>query len=320
MTVHRVVVLALPDLVPLDAAIPMQLFAGGADLPYRVTLAGQVAGPVRTTSGFSMQATAGLAALRRADTVVVPGFAPPAQELPSDVVNALRAASRRCRVVSICTGAFALAAAGLLGGRRATTHWRHAEQLARLYPDIEVVPDVLYVDEGQVMTSAGVAAGIDLCLHIIRKDLGAGAANRVARAIVVAPHRDGGQAQFVERSVAIAEREGLSATLNWALRRLDRPLSVADLARHACVSERTLVRRFEAEVGTAPLRWLTRQRVTAAQALLETNDDSLDTIAAAVGLGSAANLRLHFRRHLKTTPSAYRNTFRYGEVSGNTNS
>lgn len=306
---HRVVVLALDDAVPLDVAIPMQLFAKRQGLPYRSTLAARRPGEVRTTSGFSMHATAGLNAVRRADTVVVPGFAPPDREIPPDVVAALRSASKRCRVVSICTGAFALAAAGLLDGRRATTHWRHAAEFGRLYPQVELVPDVLYVDEGSVMTSAGVAAGIDLCLHMIRKDVGAQTANEVARQIVVAPHRDGGQAQYIERSVAVGDGNGLAATMNWALGKLDSPLTVRDLARHACVSERTIVRRFEAEVGTSPLRWLTHQRLAAAQSLLETTDDGLEQVAAAVGFGTAANLRLHFRRHLATTPTAYRRTF-----------
>lgn len=306
---HRVVVLALDAAVPLDVAIPMQLFAERPGLPYRATLASRHAGEVRTTSGFSIQATAGLAALRQADTVVVPGFTPPERELAADVVLALQSASRRCRVVSICTGAFALAAAGLLDGRRATTHWGYAAQLAERYPRVEVMPDVLYVDEGSVMTSAGVAAGIDLCLHIIRKDVGAQAANQVARQVVVAPHREGGQAQYIERSVAVSEGNGLAATMNWALGRLDSPLTVADLARNAAVSERTLVRRFQTEIGTSPLRWLTHQRLVAAQSLLESGDDSIDNIASVVGFGTAPNLRLHFRRHLKTTPSAYRRTF-----------
>lgn len=306
---HRVVVLALADAVVLDLAIPMQLFSERPALPYRATLAAARAGDVCTTGGFTVRATAGLAALRRADTVVVPGFSPPERSIPDDVSAALRAAARRCRVVSICTGAFALAAAGLLDGRRATTHWQHAADLARRYPAIDVVPDVLYVDEGNIMTSAGVAAGIDLCLHIIRKDLGADAANRVARQVVVAPHRDGGQAQYIERSVATRAGDGLAPTMSWALQRLDEPLTVAELARHACLSPRTLARRFETETGTSPLRWLTHQRIAAAQSLLETTDDGLDRIAEAVGFGTATNLRLHFRRRLGTTPTAYRRSF-----------
>jgi transcriptional regulator GlxA family with amidase domain len=226
------------------------------------------------------------------------------------VLRALRsAADRDRRVVSICTGAFALAAAGLLDGRRAATHWRHADALAARYPSIRVDPDVLYVDEGRVLTSAGVAAGLDLCLHIVRTDHGAEVANGLARRIVVPPHRDGGQAQYVERPVPALESGSLDATRAWALEHLGEDLTIRAMARHACVSERTFARRFVAETGQTPLQWLLHQRVLLARQLLETTPATVDEIARRCGLGTPANLRAHFRRQVATTPTAYRNAF-----------
>jgi AraC family transcriptional regulator, transcriptional activator FtrA len=213
-------------------------------------------------------------------------------------------------VASICTGAFVLAQAGLLDGRRATTHWAYAERLAERYPAVTVNPGVLYVDEGDVLTSAGVAAGIDLCLHLVRRDHGAEVANAVARRIVVAPHRDGGQAQFVEAPLPVGEGRGLEATRAWAARRLREPLTVAAMARHAACSERTFARRFRAETGTTPLQWLLGQRVLHARRLLEATDLPVEDVADAAGFGTAASLRSHFRRATATTPLAYRRTFR----------
>jgi transcriptional regulator GlxA family with amidase domain len=307
---HRVAILVLDAAVPIDLAIPSQVFDGRDGSPYRAELCAQGAGPVRTTTGFDVVATAGLEALRRADTVIVPGFESPTMRPPQAVCDALvRAVDEGRRVVSICTGAFALAAAGVLDGRRATTHWYHAAKLAALYPAVDVDADVLYVDQGNVLTSAGVAAGIDLCLHLVRSDHGAELANRVARRIVVPPHRDGGQAQYIERPIPAGAGDSLEPTRAWALERLGEPLSVADLAGHACVSERTFARRFVAETGTTPLQWLVRQRVLRARELLERTHEGIDQVAADCGLGSAANLRLHFRRVLSTTPTAYRRTF-----------
>jgi transcriptional regulator GlxA family with amidase domain len=307
---HQVAILALDTVVSLDLAIPAQVFGYHDEAPYRVTLCAPSPGNVRTTGGYDVVARAGLRAVVRADTVVVPGFAPTSRAIPDPVLEALRKATGRgTRVVSICTGAFALAAAGLLDGRRATTHWRYADELAARYPAVTVEPDVLYVDEGPVLTSAGVASGIDLCLHIVRTDHGAEVANRIARRVVVAPHRDGGQAQFIERPVASPLSGSLEETRTWALEHLGTPLTIRDLARHACVSERTFARRFVTETGMTPLQWLLRQRVLAARELLETTSASVDEIATRCGFGTTASLRAHFRRHVATTPTAYRSAF-----------
>jgi len=303
---HRVAVLALSPVVLFDLATPAQVLARH----YDVTICGVEAGPVATTSDVALVANHGLEALARADTVVVPGFGREAWPPPEAALGALRAAhARGARVVSICTGAFALAAAGLLDGRRATTHWRYANALAQAFPAISVEPDVLYVDEGDILTSAGVAAGIDLCLHLVRHDHGAEAANAVARRIVVAPHRGGGQAQFIERPVAPRADQSLDATRAWALEQLDRPLTVAQLAAHAHTSPRTFARRFRAETGTTPLRWLHAQRIEHARRLLERDDLPIEHVAQRCGFGSAAALREHFRRATATTPSAYRRAF-----------
>ncbi|WP_345713771.1 DJ-1/PfpI family protein [Kineococcus glutinatus] len=313
---HRVVVLALADVVTLDVAIPAQLFGYRDALPYEVVLAGARRGPVPTTAGFPVTAAAGPEALASADTVVVPGFAPHSVPPPPRVLRALTAAAERgARVMSICTGAFALAAAGLLDGRRATTHWMHAAELAAAHPAVDVDPAVLFVDSGPVLTSAGVAAGIDLCLHVIRTDHGAAAATAVARRVVVAPHREGGQAQYLHAPLPAESGSSLTGTRQWALEHLDRPLAVADLAAHAHVSTRTLARRWAAETGTTPLRWLLAQRLQRARLLLETCPDLLlADVAHRCGLGTADNLRLHLRRETGTSPSAYRRTF--GEPGG----
>jgi len=304
--VHRIAVLALPDVVAFDLATPFQLLRDH----YELTLCATEPGPIQTTSDFPLVASNGLDALAEADTILVPGFAPREWPLPHAVLQALREAhARGARIASICTGAFALGAAGLLDGRRVTTHWRHARRLAELFPKAHVDPDVLYVDEGDLLTSAGVAAGIDLCLHLLRRDQGAAAANAAARQTVVAPHRTGGQAQFIERTVPAADDGGLEPTRAYALEHLDRPLTVAQLARHACTSERTFNRRFRQETGTTPLKWLHAQRIDHARRLLETSALPIETVAVRCGFGSAAILRQHFRRVTSTTPTAYRRTF-----------
>jgi transcriptional regulator GlxA family with amidase domain len=306
---HKLAILALDAVVPLDLAIAAQLM-GYPMAPYDVTICGVRAGQVETTSGFAATVSHGLRALSATDTVLVPGFVPHDRVLEPPVLAALRRAYRRgARMVSICTGAFALAQAGVLDGRRATTHWRHAGELAASFPAVTVDPDVLYVDEGQVLTSAGVAAGIDLCLYLIRSDHGARAANAVARQVVIAPHRDGGQAQYIRQPVQPDPGTSMAATRSWAQLRLDTSMTVRDLARHAEVSERTFARRFLAETGTTPLRWLATQRLAIARELLEDGTLSVEEIARRCGLGSTDNLRLYFHRHLRTTPSAYRRAF-----------
>jgi transcriptional regulator GlxA family with amidase domain len=304
---HRIAVLALEEVVLFDLAVPFQLLRRH----YAIEPCGVTPGSVATTGGFPLIVGRGLDLLAEADTVVVPGFDPRgAWPPPRQVLAALCAAHERgARIASICTGAFALGAAGLLDGRRATTHWRYAAQLAELCPHARIDPDVLYVDDGDLLTSAGVAAGIDLCLHLLRRDHGVEAANAAARQTVVAPHRSGGQAQFIERAVPPTDDGSLEATRAYALARLDEPLTVAQLAHHASTSERTFNRRFRQETGTTPLRWLHAQRVDHARRLLEASDLPVEAVAQRCGFGSAATLRQHFRRATSTTPTAYRRTF-----------
>src|SRR3954468_7380592 len=305
--VHRVLPLALGSVLPFDMATPAQVFRG----PYAFELAAVRRGPVATSTGFRVVADHGLEALARAGNVVVPGYDTIDRPPPRAALEALRAAhARGARIVSICTGAFALGDAGLLDGRRATTHWQYAGYLAVRFPAAAVDPNVLYVDEGDVLTSAGVAAGIDLCLHLVRRDHGAEVAARVARRIVVGPHRAGGQAQFIERPLPAEGDGSREATRAWALERLDEPLDVRAMARHACVSERTFARRFRAETGTTPLQWMLVQRVLEARRLLEGTDLPVEVVADRAGFGSAASLRDHFARATATTPTAYRRAFR----------
>jgi transcriptional regulator GlxA family with amidase domain len=305
---HRVVALIVNEVVAFDLAIPAQVF-GREPALYEWAVCAPQPGPVPAETGFDVLVPHGLEALRSADTVVVPGIGDRAWPLPPEPLEALRAAARRgARLASICTGAFVLAAAGLLDGRRVATHWGYASLLASRYPAVEVDPDVLYVDDGDILTSAGVAAGIDLCLHMLRSDHGAEAANAVARRIVVAAYRDGGQAQFVERPMP-KDGGGLAATRTWMEEHLDRQLTVRDMARHAACSPRSFARRFRAETGTTPLQWLIGRRVAEAQRLLESTDLPVEHVAARVGFGTAAALRQHFGRALATSPSAYRRAF-----------
>jgi len=264
---------------------------------------------LRATGGLLVEASGSLAQLARAGTIIIPGWRV-ADPPPAPLVAALRRAhARGARLVSICSGVFVLAATGLLDDRRATTHWRYVEALRSRHPQIRVEPDVLYVDESTILTSAGSAAGIDLCLHIVRCDFGAGIANQVARRLVVPPLRDGGQAQFAQRPIPPDDSRGLARLLEWANAHLHRPLSVDTLAARAGMSPRTFARSFKQATGTTPHRWLIHQRVLAAQQLLERGDTSIDHIAESVGLQTPATLREHFRRILKTTPTAYRRAF-----------
>lgn len=314
---HRVVAVACDGVALFELAIAVEVF--GLPRPelripwYQLEVCSPDPGPLSATGGVRVKVGRGLEAISRADTVIVPSWRSPGEQPPERLLAALRRAHRRgARVVSICSGAFVLAAAGLLDGRRATTHWRYAERLRAAFPSVEVLPDVLYVDEGRVLTSAGSAAGIDLCLHLVRLDHGARIANQVARRLVVSPHREGGQAQYVAQPVPTRPGHGLARAIDWAIAHLDRPIAVEDLARAAALTPRTLVRRFGAEMGCPPHRWLVRQRVLAAQRVLEESEGSIEEVAAAVGFETAQTLRLHFRRLLRTTPTAYRRRFSTG--------
>ncbi len=306
---HRVVAVAIPDVILFDLAIPAEVFGRQLEHDrYSFEVCTECPGAVSCTSGVDVHVPRGLRALDAADTVIVPGFHP--RETSAAVVRALRrAADRGARVASVCVGAFALAAAGLLDGRAATTHWEFADELAERFPHVRIRPEVLYIDEGQVLTSAGIAAGIDLCLHLVRTDHGAAAASEVSRRLVAAMHRPGGQAQFMHRPIPEVG-PGLADTCAWALKQMHRPITVADLASRAGYSTRTFARRFVDETGTTPLRWLTAQRLLEARRLLEASDVSVEEVAQRTGLGTTANLRLHLAREIGTTPTAYRSAFR----------
>ncbi|MEU4423518.1 DJ-1/PfpI family protein [Actinoplanes sp. NPDC024001] len=316
MDLHKIAVLVLPGAAPLDVGIPAQVFAARHGLGYELRPCSLEAGPVPGRDGLGFVVEAGLEAIAEADTVIVPGFQNASGPLDPRVVDALRdAAFRGARMVSICGGAFALAAAGLLDGRRATTHWQLAPALARDYPKVRVDGDVLFVDEGQVLTAAGVAAGIDVCLHLIRIDHGVQASNAVARVMVAAPYRSGGQSQYVPRTIPEPLGEVFAATREWALHRLEEPLTVEMLARHARVSARTFGRRFVEDTGYTPMQWILRARVDLARELLESTTLGVEQVAARVGVGTGANLRLHFQRILGTSPSEYRRTFAGGNLA-----
>jgi AraC family transcriptional activator FtrA len=257
--------------------------------------------------------TASYAEISRVDSVVVPSTEDLDADPDPELVEALRMAREQgVRIASLCTGAFVLAAAGLLDGRAATTHWMHADDLARRYPKVDVRADVLYIDEGDLLTSAGKTAALDLCIHLVRRDLGAAAANGIARRLVVPAHRTGGQAQFITPPAEPRSPDGLAPTLEWARTRLDRPLTVRDLAGHASLSTRQLARRMHAELEVSPLDWLHQQRIARAQELLERTEASVEQVAASCGMGTAATLRRHFHRSVGVTPTAYRATFRLG--------
>lgn len=279
---------------------------------YTFQACAETTGPMRAMGGFGLSADHDMAQFAAADTVIVTAVPNVRGEVSKELVSALREAhDRGARVVSICSGAFALAEAGLLDGLRATTHWRYAEIFAARYPKVHLDPDVLYVDEGRVLTSAGSAAGLDLCLHLVRQDHGSAVANTVARRLVLPPHREGGQAQFIEAAVRpVPEDDGVARSLDWALRNLAQPISVAQMAEVARMSTRSYIRHFSRATGTSPLRWLVNQRLAAARAMLETGDAPIEQVGVAVGFADAATFRHHFTRAVGTAPSAYRRTFR----------
>ncbi|MFD6171437.1 GlxA family transcriptional regulator [Streptomyces coeruleorubidus] len=297
-----------------------------ADPWYDLRLCGTRGGPEEGDGGagghgLSLRTRYGLDDLVGADTVIVPSVPDPCVEegrpLPRELIEALRRAhDAGARMVSLCTGAFALAEAGLLDGRRATAHWMHTAQLAARYPKVQVDASVLYVDDGDVLTSAGLTAGLDLCLHLVRRDLGAHVANQLARRMVVPAHRPGGQAQFIELPVPAGDDEGLAPVLEWARANLDQPLTVADLARRAAMSPRTFYRRLQAVTGTTPLQWLLDQRLGRARSLLESTDLAIEKVGELSGLGTANNVRHHFLRHLGVSPGDYRRAFPGTEATG----
>jgi transcriptional regulator GlxA family with amidase domain len=277
---------------------------------YRMFVCGLTAGPFATDGGFQVLPAHGPERIREAGTLIVlPAVS--FEQLPPELPGILRQAHERgSRIVSLCTGAFALGAAGLLDGRRATTHWEECAQLARQFPAAKVDPDVLFTDDDDILTSAGSAASIDLCLHVVRKDYGTEIATRLARQLVVPPQRDGGQAQYIDAPLPEPGGASLFAgTLDWLQGHLDEPVTVEDLAARAAMSPRTFARRFLASTGTTPYRWLLRQRVQLAQRLLETTDLPIDQVARSSGFSTAANLRKHFSRVVRTSPQSYRRTF-----------
>ncbi|MEH1053825.1 transcriptional regulator FtrA [Micromonospora sp. CPCC 206171] len=312
---RTVAVLAYPGMSVFETGIVTEVF--GLPRPefdvdwYALTVCAERPGPVPVVGGAALHTPYGLDVLARAGTVIVPGVPDVTAEPSPELVTALRRAHRAgARIMSICSGAFALAGAGLLDGRRATTHWRYADLLARRYPRVEVDPDVLYLDDGDVLTSAGSAAGLDLCVHVVRRDFGAAIANAVARRLVIPPHRDGGQAQFIEAPVpADPGDDRIARSMDWALAHLGEPLTVQRLARQAHMSSRTYLRQFARAAGTSPIRWLIDQRVRASLVLLESTGLPVAEVARSVGFDSAVTYRHHFGRAMRTSPSAYRRAF-----------
>ncbi|MEO3799374.1 helix-turn-helix domain-containing protein [Nonomuraea sp. B1E8] len=318
---HRVAVLAREMTLPIELGIVHQVFgqaragasAGGEPL-YEVVTCALRPGAVRTDGDFTVNVEHGPESLAEADTVIVlssyEDYEQQEPALSAPLAGAFARIRPGTRVASICTGAFVLASAGLLDGRAATTHWRYADRFARLFPQVELDANVLYSDSGDVLTSAGCAAGIDLCLHMIRRDFGMAVANDVARRTVVPPHREGGQAQYVRHPVPEPSSPSTAAAREWALRRLGEPITLRQMAAQEAMSVRTFTRRFRDEVGTTPMTWLTQQRVERARELLEESDLPVDQVAEQAGLGTAANLRKHFHAAVGTSPSTYRAAFR----------
>ncbi|WP_369980205.1 GlxA family transcriptional regulator [Xanthomonas bundabergensis] len=315
MTPHRIAVVAFDRISPFHLSVPCLVFEPGPGLPsFELRVCAADPGPLRTDAGFAVQAEHGLDGLDGADTVIVPSWRDAEEPAPAALCQALRRAhAAGAQLVGLCLGTFVLADAGLLDGRPATTHWAALDRFARRHPRVRLQPDVLYVDDGDVLTSAGTVAGIDCCLHLVRRRHGAQVANRIARRLVVAPHRQGGQAQYVEQPLPATRRDALlGPTLDWMLERLERPHRLDALAAHAHMSRRSFTRQFRQATGTTVVRWLTHQRLGRAQLLLETTDMALERIAADTGFGSAGALRQQFARALGVPPSAYRRGFRAG--------
>jgi len=310
----KVVCLVLPGTAPFEFGVVCEVFGidrsamGGPSFEYHVATADP--GPIPTSLGFTMDITNDLSVAADADLIAVPAHLIGTETVDERYLAVIRdAVARGAWVLSVCSGAFALAQAGVLDGRRATTHWMHADRLARRYPKIEVDPDVLFVQDGTIVTSAGTASGIDAALHIVRVAHGAAAANVVARRMVVPPQRDGGQSQYILTPVPERRADSFAEVTDWMLEHLDQDLTVDQLARKALMSSRTFARRFRADLGTTPAAWLNRQRILQAQQMLEQTDDGLEQVARAAGFGTAAVMRHHFLKVLQTTPTAYRRTF-----------
>jgi transcriptional regulator GlxA family with amidase domain len=317
---HRIVVLALDGLLPFELGIPHRIFGRPKDAEGRylyevVTCSIRPPGPVETDADFAVHVPNGPETLATADTVIVPAsyeLGPVYEEgrLTDELAAALARIRSGTRLASICTGVYVLAAAGRLDGRPATTHWADADRFQRMFPRVRVDADVLFIDDGDVLTSAGVAAGIDLCLHMLRRDHGTAVANEVARRTVVPPHRAGGQAQYIHRPVPDPQLATTTAARAWALGRLHEPIQLRDMAEQEAMSVRTFTRRFREEVGISPGQWLTQQRVERARHLLESTDLSVDQVARDAGFGTAQSMRQHLQQALGVTPTAYRRTFR----------
>ncbi|MEU9333991.1 helix-turn-helix domain-containing protein [Streptomyces sp. NPDC048290] len=322
---HRIAVLALDGLLPFELGIPHRIFGRprdgrGRPLYEVVTCSVRPPGRVHTDADFSIQVAHGPEALATADTVIVPasyelGPVYDRGELTPELAAALARIRPGTRLASICTGVYVLAAAGRLDGRPATTHWSDADRFQRMFPAVKVDADVLFIDDGDVLTSAGVAAGIDLCLHMVRRDHGTAVANDVARRTVVPPYRDGGQAQYIDRPVPDPQQSSTAEARAWALRRLHEPIQLRDMAGQEAMSVRTFTRRFREEVGVSPGQWLTLQRVDRARHLLESTALSVDQVARDAGFGTAQSMRQHLQTALGVTPTAYRRTFRAGTAA-----
>lgn len=310
---HRVAVVVFDRLSLFEFGIACEVF--GLPRPdinpwYSFVVCSADSAPVQALGGITINVQRGIRSVESAGTIVIPGWRDIHERPDGRLIRAMQRAARRgARIASLCSGAFVLAAAGLLDGKRATTHWRYAKSLAEEYPKVRVDPHVLYVDEGNILTAAGSAAGIDLCLHLVRRDFGSEVANRVARRLVIPPHREGGQAQFIDKPVLRETSVGIADLLEWLSTNLEQEHSIASMARRAHMSERTFARRFHEQTGTTPVRWLSQERVRHARFLLETTDLGMDRLALACGFGTAQVLRFHFQRLVKTTPTSYRQAF-----------
>jgi transcriptional regulator GlxA family with amidase domain len=309
---RKVVLIAIPGVAPFEFGVICEVFGidrsdmGGPAFEFAIATAEP--GPVTTSLGYDMVVSNDLSIATDADLIAVPAHA--IEQVDERVLDAIRdAEARGAWVLSVCSGAFTLAQAGILDGRKSTTHWMHADRLARSYPATTVDPDVLFVEDRRVVTSAGTAAGIDAALHVVRRELGAAATNVIARRMVVPPQRDGGQSQYIEHPVIHQPADSFAAVTEWMLEHLDEDLTVDQLARRALMSSRTFARRFRADTGTTPAAWLNRQRLLRAQHLLEETDSPVETVAQQCGFGTAAVMRHHFMKVLQVSPQAYRRAF-----------